>query len=221
MSRNQLTLQPARLRRGLLELGDLIPALPGPPNCEGYEDLYDTIADGLQRGDDITTARAICAACPVNDACYQQAVDRNERHGMWGGVLFPPHPRQPKTKATARPCNTCQQPVPTPNCQYCDQCRPTSGRRGGARGQRPKRPRGPRNTMCTTCGKDSGSPQRKYCDGCRPKNEGRPWVRKSYDEVAHGQVSGSRWHERWNVPKCQPCRDAVKAERAARKAARA
>ncbi|WP_424344539.1 WhiB family transcriptional regulator [Ilumatobacter sp.] len=31
-------------------------------------------------------AKAVCASCPVRVACLEQAVRRNERYGIWGGL---------------------------------------------------------------------------------------------------------------------------------------
>ncbi|MDQ6949394.1 MAG: WhiB family transcriptional regulator [Actinomycetota bacterium] len=38
--------------------------------------------------DDIARAKAICAKCPVMDACLEGAQDRREPWGVWGGQLF-------------------------------------------------------------------------------------------------------------------------------------
>ena len=38
--------------------------------------------------DDIARAKAICALCPVQDACLQGAIERREPWGVWGGQLF-------------------------------------------------------------------------------------------------------------------------------------
>lgn len=32
------------------------------------------------------TAREICATCPVQSQCLQEAVDNKEQYGMWGGA---------------------------------------------------------------------------------------------------------------------------------------
>ena len=31
-------------------------------------------------------ARRVCAACPVQDTCLQDALDRAEPYGIWGGM---------------------------------------------------------------------------------------------------------------------------------------
>ncbi|MGC1512913.1 MAG: WhiB family transcriptional regulator [Acidimicrobiales bacterium] len=31
-------------------------------------------------------AKAICASCPVQDACLQYAMEVGEAHGIWGGL---------------------------------------------------------------------------------------------------------------------------------------
>lgn len=36
----------------------------------------------------IRAAKAICATCPVAEACLAGAVDRREPWGVWGGQLF-------------------------------------------------------------------------------------------------------------------------------------
>ena len=38
------------------------------------------------RPDPWAEARAICADCPVIDACLTGAIDRREPHGLWGGL---------------------------------------------------------------------------------------------------------------------------------------
>ncbi len=34
----------------------------------------------------IATLLAVCARCPVRIQCLQDALDRDERYGIWGGV---------------------------------------------------------------------------------------------------------------------------------------
>jgi WhiB family transcriptional regulator, redox-sensing transcriptional regulator len=31
-------------------------------------------------------ARAICSTCPVRAECVREALDRDEKHGVWGGT---------------------------------------------------------------------------------------------------------------------------------------
>ena len=38
--------------------------------------------------DDIARAKAICAECPVREACFEGALARHEPYGVWGGRLF-------------------------------------------------------------------------------------------------------------------------------------
>ena len=38
--------------------------------------------------DDIARAKAICAECPVREACFEGALARREPYGVWGGRLF-------------------------------------------------------------------------------------------------------------------------------------
>lgn len=39
-----------------------------------------------ERGENATYAKAICSRCPVRDRCRQWAIDKHERHGVWGGT---------------------------------------------------------------------------------------------------------------------------------------
>ncbi len=36
--------------------------------------------------DDAGAAKAICAACPVQDACLEHAIGHREHNGVWGGA---------------------------------------------------------------------------------------------------------------------------------------
>ncbi|MCA1674521.1 MAG: WhiB family transcriptional regulator, partial [Actinobacteria bacterium] len=38
--------------------------------------------------DDIARAKAVCAECPVREACFDGALARSEPYGVWGGRLF-------------------------------------------------------------------------------------------------------------------------------------
>lgn len=39
-----------------------------------------------QAGDGGTAAKRVCAACPVRDTCLEDALDREEPYGVWGGL---------------------------------------------------------------------------------------------------------------------------------------
>lgn len=39
-----------------------------------------------ERGDSVTAAKAICAACTVRDTCREYALDHGIKHGIWGGT---------------------------------------------------------------------------------------------------------------------------------------
>lgn len=43
---------------------------------------------GRPAPEDEVTAKEACARCPVASLCLEGAVERNERHGIWGGVNF-------------------------------------------------------------------------------------------------------------------------------------
>lgn len=39
-----------------------------------------------KKGDSGREAKKVCARCLVSDECAQYALDRDERHGIWGGL---------------------------------------------------------------------------------------------------------------------------------------
>lgn len=39
-----------------------------------------------EEDDDATEAKAICAVCPVREACLEHALTVREKHGVWGGL---------------------------------------------------------------------------------------------------------------------------------------
>lgn len=39
-------------------------------------------------GQQMREAQAVCAECPVRVQCLKDAKDRDEKHGIWGGVDF-------------------------------------------------------------------------------------------------------------------------------------
>lgn len=45
-----------------------------------------------------TAAKLICAACPLQEACLQAALDRGERYGIWGGLTSYERNRLHRTK---------------------------------------------------------------------------------------------------------------------------
>ncbi len=38
--------------------------------------------------DDISAAKCICATCPMLTSCLEDAIERHEQWGVWGGQLF-------------------------------------------------------------------------------------------------------------------------------------
>jgi len=42
-----------------------------------------------EKGGSTVAAKAVCAGCPVRAECLAGAVDRRERHGVWGGLSEP------------------------------------------------------------------------------------------------------------------------------------
>lgn len=38
--------------------------------------------------DDIAAAKLLCLQCPIRERCLDEAVERGEQYGIWGGQLF-------------------------------------------------------------------------------------------------------------------------------------
>jgi WhiB family redox-sensing transcriptional regulator len=53
------------------------------------------------RGQDLETAKDICAHCPVIDACRDYAIPISELHGVWGGLSENERRRARKARAVA------------------------------------------------------------------------------------------------------------------------
>ena len=50
--------------------------------CRGVDpDIFYPVSD-----DDAGAAKAICAGCPVREACLEYALANRERDGVWGGA---------------------------------------------------------------------------------------------------------------------------------------
>jgi WhiB family redox-sensing transcriptional regulator len=52
--------------------------------CSGVDS--DTFFPGSEEEFAANAARAICAECPVSDACLQYALSTNQTAGVWGGL---------------------------------------------------------------------------------------------------------------------------------------
>jgi WhiB family transcriptional regulator, redox-sensing transcriptional regulator len=52
---------------------------------------------------DVERAKALCAACPVVDACLAGAIERREPWGVWGGQLLVAGVVVPRKRPRGRP----------------------------------------------------------------------------------------------------------------------
>jgi WhiB family redox-sensing transcriptional regulator len=53
--------------------------------------------------DDVETAKAMCADCPVRTACLTAALERREPWGVWGAELFVQGTVVPRKRPRGRP----------------------------------------------------------------------------------------------------------------------
>lgn len=70
-------------------------------------------------------AKAICRGCPVKSECRQDAMDRGEKHGVWGGMSIneiDEARRDPSTGELRRKCEACDD-FATGRSPFCDSCR--------------------------------------------------------------------------------------------------
>lgn len=79
-------------RRGLGLIDDLYPCHVNDP------ELW--FAD---EPDDLESAKALCAACPVQRACLAGALERGEPWGVWGGHLLERGVVIPRKRPRGRP----------------------------------------------------------------------------------------------------------------------
>ena len=55
--------------------------------CRGADpDLFFPVKGGTAQHEVVVRAKAICALCPVSDACLDHALAHGERQGIWGGL---------------------------------------------------------------------------------------------------------------------------------------
>lgn len=43
---------------------------------------------GVKWAQSISIAKSICAVCPVQEPCLEDAMRNNEKNGIWGGLTF-------------------------------------------------------------------------------------------------------------------------------------
>ncbi|MBO3744886.1 WhiB family transcriptional regulator [Streptosporangiaceae bacterium NEAU-GS5] len=66
----------------------------------------------------VIRAKSVCAACPVRFECLTDALTRNERFGVWGG-LSERDRRNRRGKPLPHRCRHCHGPVLEPEHWYC------------------------------------------------------------------------------------------------------
>lgn len=41
-----------------------------------------------ERPEEVAAAKLVCAGCPIKDRCREEAIQRGEQYGVWGGQLI-------------------------------------------------------------------------------------------------------------------------------------
>ncbi len=120
--------------------GSVLPVFSAEPACRGKDpELFFCETDG--GGVDavrLAAARALCASCPVLEACRDFAI-ANDTWGVWGGLL-----RAERNKLRPRQGSTClecgaafEQPAGRQRRRYCSEsCRSVVVRRQQQRSYR-------------------------------------------------------------------------------------
>jgi hypothetical protein len=66
--------------------------------CVGLMDWMFPEGRDSERARQIERARGVCSTCLLVDTCAREALERDERHGVWGGIFM----EDPYERATAR-----------------------------------------------------------------------------------------------------------------------
>lgn len=74
----------ARAETERFPLADVPP--PGPWRLQGRCRRAPTVLFFPEPGDDVNQAKAICAGCPVVDACCAYGLAHADLRGVWGGL---------------------------------------------------------------------------------------------------------------------------------------
>ena len=61
----------------------------------------DPVAFFPDKGGSIAEAKRVCFACEVRVECLEYALEHGERHGVWGGLSYPPRRRHPQWQEAA------------------------------------------------------------------------------------------------------------------------
>lgn len=101
--------------------------------CHGMTDLFFP-----ERGDIVSVreAKAVCAACPVQEECRDFALEHLTLRGVWGGMSGRERRDAPRPAASLRAaegdelaCSHCGEPAPRAGlCKSCRHYRSRSGR---------------------------------------------------------------------------------------------
>jgi WhiB family redox-sensing transcriptional regulator len=67
-------------------------------------------------------AKRICRSCPVMAECRNEAIDRGERNGIWGGLAPDEITEIRRARGIPRRCRLCGDPA-IGRSQFCDPCR--------------------------------------------------------------------------------------------------
>lgn len=81
------------------------------PPCVGLTELF-----YAETALEVEQAKAICSLCPWMNVCCEDARERREEFGVWGGVYF-----GPRLKMASRWTPKSQRTHPPYDC-FCEQC---------------------------------------------------------------------------------------------------
>lgn len=143
------------------------------------------------KGNQAHRAKKICQECPVQQQCLEEALERDEPHGIWGGFTPPERLRikrgQPVTVASKRPrLKTLYSDVPRLDSsghgyqRYRKGCRCQTCKAGNAAMQRAYQTHKKIQRLCVVCASEvTGRGRHRFCSTeCRRTSQ-RTRVRRS------------------------------------------
>lgn len=94
--------------------------IPLPQLPAWYDNAACSTADPnlfyLHPGQNHAAALAVCAGCPVSNACLTDAIERRDEHGVWGGTT--PEDRIELRRAANRAARNPEGHLPGPRRKY-------------------------------------------------------------------------------------------------------
>ncbi|MFF4726404.1 WhiB family transcriptional regulator [Streptomyces mirabilis] len=80
---------------------DAVPTHSPDTPCRERPDLFVDSSRTTPLKEKTTAAKALCARCPVRDACTDYAIANDYRDGIWGGLTVDERDQRAQARVTA------------------------------------------------------------------------------------------------------------------------